>query len=518
MKLRICIFFIKIFVLLCQSPSSNSSLSNNSTNNTNNTSTTNSSSTPNAGNSSIPNNSTNITSTNNSSSTPNVGNSSSGSNSTLNNFLFVDRNSSWTMLYAVILIRSPTYTISIDAGNCNIDTLKSNPLKNTNDYFSVDSSSSINNYDAISPNSTIEKNISNYIINRYYINGTNNISIKNSVFITFNLQIFKNYMINIIRFITGNTKIQFYFQQIKKQNLNDGSLAVNSNQLSNINIIDDLQIVPDFGLRFTQINNICPKYYKIVNENSMGTGFYDYINSHFSDIRNSWENAFSNLKCDYLYKSFIPDGNNLISSNILLDYKKDIKKSAILSNLTDQFIFDYEINNNTINTTLQKFYINGSVDRIYELKKFFLYELKSSSPIHNSILVEPLMDLLVNLTNAYTDNTNSCNLCNSTKSLNRFVIEVEDIVFSALNKFIMFGYYTNNSFFESYKSLPPINAGYHLAFELWTDNKTNFYIIINDQSGIMNGQYNISSFRDKLDSFIYTPILNTMERQSYCNN
>ena len=82
----------------------------------------------------------------------------------------------------------------------------------------------------------------------------------------------------------------------------------------------------------------------------------------------------------------------------------------------------------------------------------------------------------------------------------------------------MFGYYTNNSFFESYKSLPPINAGYHLAFELWTDNKTNFNIIINDQSGIMNGQYNISSFRDKLDSFIYTPILNTMERQSYCNN
>jgi len=162
---------------------------------------------------------------------------------------------------------------------------------------------------------------------------------------------------------------------------------------------------------------------------------------------------------------------------------------------------------------LTKFYYNNSINEIKTIKNFFLYEVNASSPIHNSILIEPLLNLFVYLSNGKIQNSN-CSAC----GYNLLNFEVEELVFAVLNKMLRFGYYSNNTFFQSYQSLPFIDLGYHLSIELWQGIGNEYWIKVMDKSGMMNANYTLSSFNTILSNYMYNPNLNLIERAYYCQS
>jgi len=295
-------------------------------------------------------------------------------------------------------------------GNYFLENLKNEPLNKTWDIFNMDMKGVFSNLDNLPQNKTIVKIIADYLVNNYLTDEkSNKTSINNASFITFFKPNYVNFISDILGLIVNSNASQHVIRDFKIEDLKNGAYTPNSILLPTIVTFQKSDIIPYLGLKFRD-TGVCQKLEVMKTVMSNNPNFTNYLRNEFMDVIDTWNTTFLSKKMINLFKDHDNnnDQNNYLDTNIMFNLYKGLKQPLLLYEMVEQFFFDVALGKLD---DLKEFYINKSVDRIYELRKFLLYELISSSPIHNSILIEPLMDFIITLTNSFTDNSTNCIPC-----------------------------------------------------------------------------------------------------------
>jgi len=253
--------------------------------------------------------------------------------------------------------------------------------------------------------------------------------------------------------------------------------------------------------------NISPcKKYKIKKISALNNNkLKDIYKTQFADVLTTWKGAYNTLG----YESFYTVKNETINlttiaNNMTLGY-----------DIAGDFLEDlYILGAN--NKSLNYFIPTSGSWIIKKLRSFYNYEILSNSNLYNSISMDPMFHFLV-------DHVNK--IINMTEVPATFAsLSVNEMVFANLYKFLYYDieFRKNNS----YESLPYIDFGKSISFELYRNSKlllngeifSEYYVAIREDFSkyflsVMKTEVEFSQF---IQDILFIPSLSKEDRLFYC--